>query len=66
MTTNVEQLVGWKTALKVARKTVNLPDNGKEPSSKWKYQMLFAEHSPIRCVKYLIDMEGIKRWVSGH
>jgi len=64
----VDLISGWKWAVNAARKTVNkkpLPLT-KEPSKKFKLGMLYSEHSPIRTVRYWIDMDAINRWVSGH
>lgn len=66
METSVSLISGWKHALKAARRTVSKSDTGKDPSSKFKIQMLYAEHSPIRTVRYWIDWDNIKRWVTGH
>lgn len=66
METNVSLISGWTLALKAARRTVSKLDIDKEPSSKFKLQMLYAEHSPIRTVRYWIDWDNIKRWVTAH
>lgn len=57
---------GWIRALSLARRTRGKKKLDKEPSSKWKMQMLIAEHSPIRAVEYIISFEGIRQWVSVH
>lgn len=62
----IQCIVDWKWPLITARKTVNKKPTYKQPSKKFKLQMLYAEHSPIRTLIYYIDYNNIKRWVSGH
>lgn len=65
--TMIQLMTGWEWAINAARKTVNkAPLKNPKPSKKFKLGCLYAEHSPIRTVKYWIDMNAIKRWVSGH
>jgi len=63
----VSIISGWQWALNAARRTVNKkPLPNPKVSTKFKLGVLYAEHSPIRTVRYWIDMSAIKRWVSGH
>ncbi len=58
---------GWDWALNAARRTVNKkPLTNPKVTEKFKLGVLYPEHSPIRTVRYWIDMNAIKRWVSGH
>ena len=56
----------WNEVLNAARFTEGLEDVDREPSSRWKYQMLLAEHSPIRLLKINYTWKMIKYWVSVH
>ena len=56
----------WIDALDAARITVGKEPTGKEPSSKWKHQMLLAEHSPIRLVHIKYTWKMLKYWISVH
>lgn len=62
----ITQVTPWKRALNAARKTVGKQPLDKEPSDKWKNQMLLAEHSPIRLVEWDISFESLRQWVSVH
>lgn len=62
----VKQITPWSLALDMARQTVGKVPLNKEPSDKWKEEMLRAEHSPIRCVEYLITCTDVPYWVVGH
>ena len=66
MITTVTQETSWTRALNAARKTVGKESLDKEPSDKWKDNILYAEHSPIRLVEYRISFEGIKTWIINH
>lgn len=66
MDVNIKVLNGWKNALDMARQTVNKDSTGKEPSDKWKKQMLLAEHSPIRELRFLTKLASIPTWISQH
>jgi hypothetical protein len=56
----------WKNVLDLARTTDNKFAINKEPSDKWKYNILLAEHSPIRALTYTIKLYQIKYWISVH
>lgn len=63
----VTQLGDWNTVARLCSTTVNkvrLLD--KEPSRQFIVNMLKAEHSPIRAVSFLIELEGIPSFVSTH
>ena len=62
----VEVMTGWEWAKRAALKTVGLKPKTKEPTNKWKAQMLLAEHSPIRNVTYYISFTNIRQWVTVH
>jgi hypothetical protein len=50
----------------MARFTVNKDDIGRQPTKEFKAKMCLNEHSPIREVRFLIQMYGIKTWVAQH
>jgi hypothetical protein len=56
----------WREIADAARTTIHMEGGTKEPSSKWKKNILLAEHSPIR--KLHIDWKwyGLKSWISVH
>ena len=66
MEVEVKQITPWSLALDMARQTVGKNPTHKEPSDKWKIKMLRAEHSPIRCVQYLITCTDVPYWVVMH
>lgn len=66
MNVSVQQLTSWNLALNMARQTVGKEFIDKEPTNEWKNKMLKAEHSPIRCVQYLISCTNVPYWVVMH
>jgi len=66
MQVDIIQDTSWKRALNAARRTVGKEPLDKEPSDKWKDDILYAEHSPIRLVEYRIAFKGIRQWVTTH
>jgi len=58
--------MAWREVADACRSTTGKEDGSGEPSSKWKYKMLLAEHSPIRLLRISYTWEAIKYWVSVH
>jgi hypothetical protein len=56
----------WREVADSARTTIGLDVGEKEPSNKWKKQILLAEHSPIRQILFKWKWENIPYWVSVH
>ena len=56
----------WKEILNSARNTVNKKEIDKEPSKKFKLNLLISEHSPIRKLKIDWTWKGLKSWISVH
>ena len=56
----------WRRVLNAARRTVGKKPLDKEPSNKFKRQILLAEHSPIRLLEYDFTWEDIRQWVTVH
>ena len=56
----------WEEIVNDCRATVKKPPLGKEPSTKFKKDILIAEHSPIRDMEVKFKWDGIKYWVAMH
>jgi len=56
----------WTSILSAARNTVNKSPLDKEPSKKFKLNLLIAEHSPIRKLKIDWTWKGLKSWIATH
>ena len=61
----IEYQDNWQAVKNRAMETIGL-EHGKYPDSKWKREILLAEHSPIRLIELTIRMKGIPYWVSVH
>ena len=66
MTVEVTQETSWKRALDAARFTVGKESLNKEPSDRWKSNILLAEHSPIRLVEFDIKIKNAFNFVINH
>lgn len=62
----------WREVADCARVTVNIEEGVREPSSKWKKNILLAEHSPIRSIEfkwkwyelpYAISTHFVRHWL---
>lgn len=62
----VERLTSWAQVLNAARFTQRKEPLQKEPSEKFKKQIIKAEHSPIRCLMFNVDLYDIPYYVSVH
>ena len=56
----------WREVADSARTTIGLDVGEKEPSYKWKRQILLAEHSPIRQIQFKWKWINLPYWVSVH
>ena len=56
----------WREVADSARTTINMTEGTKEPSSKWKRNILLAEHSPIRKIHISWKWYDLLSWVSIH
>lgn len=56
----------WEEVVNDCRATVSKPPLGKEPSDKFKREMLICEHSPIRDISIKWKWSGIPHWVGVH
>lgn len=66
MRIEVTRVTSWTDALNAARFTQRLSLKSGEPSVKWKKKIIKAEHSPLRCLMFNIDLYDIPRFVSDH
>lgn len=67
MKTKITKIKGdWQEVVDDCRSTVGKPALGREPSSAFKKQILFAEHSPIRDIHIKWKWDNIKSWVATH
>ena len=55
----------WQAVKDAAMNTIG-KESGQYPSETWKWQILLAEHSPIRLLEFTVRMTGIPSWVSVH
>jgi hypothetical protein len=56
----------WEEVVNDCRATVAKPPLGKEPSSKFKRDILISEHDPIRDIEVKFAWFGIPYWVAMH
>ncbi len=56
----------WPKVKRSARTTVGREGEGVYPSDSWKKNILLAEHSPIRKIKFSWKWTKLKSWVSVH
>ena len=56
----------WSKVKRSARTTIGREGEGVYPSESWKKQILLAEHSPIRKLKFSWKWTELKSWVSVH
>lgn len=67
MKTKDLRIIGsWKDVMNAARFTVGKKPLDKEPSYKFKLEMLIAEHSPIRVMNISWIWENMPHWVGVH
>ena len=64
--TKFVKIDGWNDVLNACRHTVGKEPLDKEPSSKFKKDILIAEHGPIRELVVKWIWESIPSWVSVH
>ena len=66
MEINITKITSWQDVLNAARFTQRKAPLNKEPSNKFKKQIVRAEHSPLRCLLFNIDFYDIPYYVSVH
>ena len=58
--------VDWTEIKNACRKTISMKDSNVVPDSKWKRDLLIAEHSPLRHSLITVDIEYVPFYVMGH
>jgi hypothetical protein len=67
MKTEILKIKGsWEEILDDCRATVGKDPLGKEPSRKFKREILLSEHSPIRAIEIKFRWKDIPYWVAMH
>ena len=67
MKTKILKIKGdWQEILSDCRSTVGKEPLGKEPSAKFKREILISEHSPIRSISIKWIWRNIPSWVATH
>ncbi len=67
MKTEILKIKGdWEEVVNDCRATVKKPELGKEPSSKFKREILISEHDPIRDIEVKFRWRNIPYWVAMH
>lgn len=66
MRIEITKKTSWTDVLNAARFTQRKSDLDKEPSPKFKKNIVKAEHSPLRCLMFNIDLYDIPNYVSVH
>ena len=66
MKIEIQRVTSWTDVLNAARFTQRLPLKSGEPSTKWKKKIIKAEHSPLRCLMFNIDLYDIPNYCMGH
>lgn len=62
----ITKVTSWTEVLNSARFTWRKSPKSGEPSVKWKKKIIKAEHSPLRCLMFNIDMYDIPSYTAGH
>lgn len=66
MKIEITKVTSWTDVLNAARFTWRKSLKSGEPSVKWKKKIIKAEHSPLRCLMFNIDMYDIPSYTAGH
>ena len=66
MRIEITRVTSWTEVLNSARFTWRKSLKSGEPSVKWKKKIIKAEHSPLRCLMFNIDMYDIPSYTAGH
>ena len=66
MKIEITKVTSWTDVLNAARFTQRKEFKSGEPSLTWKKKIIKAEHSPLRCLMFNIDMYDIPSFVQNH
>lgn len=58
--------VDWLEIKNLCRGTISMGDSTKEPTKRWKRDLLLAEHSPLRHSLITIEVQNIPFCIMGH
>lgn len=62
----VRRITSWTEVLNAARFTQRKPMTDKEPSDKFKWNIIRAEHSPLRALMFTVDFYDFPYYASVH
>lgn len=66
MKIEITRVTDWERVVDAARFTVRKQPLGKEPSDKFKKNIVFAEHSPIRLLEYDVKCYDVPKYIIMH
>ena len=66
MRIEIQKVTSWKDVLNAARFTQRKKPLDKEPSVEFKKKIIKAEHSPLRCLMFNVDLYDIPYYVHVH
>lgn len=66
MKIEITKVTDWERVVNAARFTQGKEALGREPSEKFKKQMILSEHSPLRLLEFDIKIYDIPYWVAMH
>lgn len=66
MKIEITRVTSWTDVLNAARFTQRKEPKSGEPSITWKKKIIKAEHSPLRCLMFNIDLYDIPSYVQNH
>ena len=65
MSFNILEITGWRWVKEMALTSIHKKSiEGKEITSKWKFDILMSRHSPIRELTIRIKADEMKRWIA--
>lgn len=56
----------WRDVLDVARVSMGKDSDDREPTNKWKKQILLSGHTPVREIEYIFIVKEIPYWIVMH
>ena len=66
MEVKVTRLTNWELVVNRARTTAWKDALGHEPSREFKMRLLMGRHSPLRVLRFLIELKDVPYWLSTH
>jgi hypothetical protein len=62
----IEKITDWDLVYRMALKTQNKKPKKQFPSEEWKRKTIKAQHSPLRCLQFIIEIDDIPNFVHMH